>query len=219
MNKVVIFGLGQMAEVAHFYLERDSELDVVAFTVHKEFKDRDEFHELPVVPFEDIRTSYPPSEFSLFAPVSYKKVNKNRAEIFAAGKEMGYSFVTYISSRATYYDTPVGENCFIFENNVIQPYTSIADDVIMWSGNHFGHHSRIGNHCFIASHVVISGGVEVGDYTFIGVNATIRDNISIGKENVIGAGAIILDSTEDRAVYPAKKTEKATIPSNRLKRI
>jgi sugar O-acyltransferase (sialic acid O-acetyltransferase NeuD family) len=219
MNKVVIFGLGQMAEVAHFYLERDSAFEVAAFTVHEEFKDRDEFHELPVVPFEDIKTSYPPSEFSLFAPVSYKKVNKNRAEIFAAGKEMGYSFVTYISSRATYYDTPVGENCFIFENNVIQPYTSIGDDVIMWSGNHFGHHSRIGNHCFIASHVVISGGVEVGDYTFIGVNATIRDNISIGKENVIGAGAIILESTEDKAVYPAKKTEKATIPSNRLKRI
>jgi len=61
--------------------------------------------------------------------------------------------------------------------------------------------------------------VTLGEYSFIGVNATIRDNVKIGKENVIGAGSLILTDTEDKAVYSPKETEKARVPSNRLRGI
>ena len=53
MSKVVIFGIGQIAEVIHFYLTSDSDHDVVAFTVDREYLTKQQFKDLPVVPFED----------------------------------------------------------------------------------------------------------------------------------------------------------------------
>jgi len=217
MAKVIIFGIGQIAEIAHFYLTNDSEHEVVAFTVDKEFLKGDSFHTLPVVAYEDLIEKYPPNEFKMFIPISYKKVNKLRAEKFADAKAKGYKCVSYISSKATYYNTPVGENCFIFENNVIQPFTSIGDNCILWSGNHIGHHTTIEDHCFLASHVVISGKVNIGEFSFLGVNSTISDNVSIGIANVIGSGAIIFKDTDDNAVYSPSETEKSRVSSNRLR--
>jgi len=200
MSKVVIFGVGQIAEIAHFYLTHDSEHEVVAFTVDREYINQNSFHHLPLVAFEEITDHYPPSQYQLFLPISYKKFNQIRAKKYLEAKTKGYSFISYISSKATYYNTPVGENCFIFENNVIQPFTEIGDNCILWSGNHIGHHSKIGNHCFLASHIVVSGKVEIGDYTFIGVNATIADNLIIGKHNIIGAGALVIKNTQDNTI-------------------
>jgi len=219
MAKVVVFGTGQIAEIAHFYLEQDSEHDVIAFTIDQAYYVNSEFHGLPVAPYESLEELYPPSEYKLFIPISYKKVNKLREEKFVDAKRKGYECVSYISSKATYYNTSVGENCFIFENNVIQPFTKIGDNCILWSGNHIGHHTVIKDHCFIASHVVISGSVEIGEFSFLGVNAAVRDNVKVGKENVIGAGSLILEDTDDRAVFSSKGTEKARVPSNRLRGI
>lgn len=219
MAKVVIFGVGQIAEVAHYYLTHDSEHEVVGFTVDQSYIIEKKFHGLEVVPYEELESHFPPENYMVFMPISYKGVNSLRKEKYLNAKSRGYSFVSYISSRATYYDTPVGENCFIFENNVIQPFTHIGNNCILWSGNHIGHHSVIEDHCFLASHVVISGSVVIGERSFLGVNATVRDNINVGTENVIGAGALILSDTEDKAVFPSKETEKSRVPSNRLKGI
>lgn len=217
MAKVVIFGIGQIAEIAHFYLTNDSEHEVVAFTVDKEFIETEKFHDLPVVAYEDLEEKYPPNEYKMFIPISYKKVNKLRAEKFTDAKSKGYTCVSYISSKATYYNTPVGENCFIFENNVIQPFTKIGDNCILWSGNHIGHHTTIEDHCFLASHVVVSGNVTIGESSFLGVNCTIADNVIIGKSNVIGSSAVIFKNTDDNSVYSPIETEKSRVPSNRLR--
>lgn len=217
MAKVIIFGVGQIAEIAHFYLTSDSEHDVVAFTVDKEFIKKDSFHDLPVVAYEDIVKKYPPNAYKMFIPISYKKVNKLRTDKFADAKSKGYKCISYISSKAVYYDTPVGENCFIFENNVIQPFSTIGDNCILWSGNHIGHHTTIEDHCFLASHVVVSGNVTIGESSFLGVNCTIADNVCIGKSNVIGSGAIIFKNTDDYSVYSPVETEKSKVPSNRLR--
>ena len=80
-----------------------------------------------------------------------------------------------------------------------------------------GHDVQIGDHCFIASHAVISGRVTVGEYSFIGVNATIRDGVTINRECVIGAGALILGDTEPQGVYRATPTERSTVTSDRLR--
>jgi sugar O-acyltransferase (sialic acid O-acetyltransferase NeuD family) len=217
MAKVVVFGVGQIAELAHFYLTNDSDHEVVAFTVDNEFLENDSFHNLPVVDYEGLIEKYPPAEYEMFIPISYKKVNKLRVEKFEDAKSKGYRCISYISSKATYYNTLVGENCFIFENNIIQPFTSIGDNCILWSGNHIGHHTAIKDHCFIASHVVISGNVTIGESSFLGVNCTISDNINIGKSNVIGSSAVIFKNTDDNSVYSPAETEKSKVPSNRLR--
>ena len=219
MANVVIFGTGQNAEVAHHYLTRDSEHNVVAFTADRAAVDRDTFHGLPVVDFELVEQRYSPEFFSLFVPISFRDVNNLRAAKYLAGKAKGYKFISYVSSRAICETENIGENCFILENNVVQPYVSIGDNVILWSGNHIGHHTTVESHCFVASHAVVSGHVVIGEKTFIGVNATIRDNIRVGKSNVIGAGALVLKSTPDRAVIRARASEIARVTSDKLKSI
>ena len=147
-------------------------------------------------------------------------MNAIRAGKYNEAKNKGYELISYISSKATHWgDTEIGDNCFIFENQVIQPFVKIGNDVILWSGNHFGHNVVIGDHCFIASHVVVSGGVSIGAYSFIGVNATIRDDVTIGRECIIGAGALILNNTRDKEVYIAKPTELYRLDSTRFEKM
>lgn len=218
MEKVIIFGLGDISQIANFYLSSDDRYQVVAFTIDQEYINKDTFESLPIVPFENIEDSYLTEEYKLFIPLSYTKVNKLREKKFNEAKEKGFSFISYISPKATIAsNTIIGENCFIFEDNTIQPFVKIKDNCILWSGNHIGHHSTIKENCFISSHVVISGGCEIGENSFIGVNATLRDHIKIGKSNVIGAGTLILGDTEDNKVYMATATEVSRVPSSRLR--
>ncbi len=220
VKKVVIFGEGEFAEVAHFYLSNDSEYEVVAFTVNEKNIKNKELFGLPVVPFENIESTFSPHEFSMFIAIGYSKVNKTRANIFNQAKSKGYDLISYVNSKVTKWgEIDMGENCFILENVVIQPFVSIGDDVIIWSGNHIGHHTKIGDHCFITSHVVISGNVTIGPYCFLGVNATIRDGITIAKECVIGAGSLILNDTKEKEVYTSEKAKLLGVASDQLKHI
>ena len=170
MAKIVIFGINDLAELAHFYLTTDSEHEVVAFTVHNEYKTSDTFKELPLINFETIQATYPPSDYKLFAPMIGTRMNKFREKIYNEGKSMGYDFISYISSKATFFNNKIGDNCFILENNTIQPFTTIGNNVILWSGNHIGHHSVIKDHVFFTSHVVLSGHCTIESYSILGVN-------------------------------------------------
>lgn len=220
MKPVVIFGAGDIAEIAHFYLANDSVYEVAAFTVDGEYLKEAELCGLPVVAFEEMDKTFPPDSHDMFVALSYARVNRFRAEKCAAVKDKGYALISYISSKATLWEgLNTGENCFILEDNNIQPFVKIGNNVTLWSGNHIGHHSVIKDNSFIASHVVISGGVTVEENCFIGVNATIRDHVTIAKNSVIGAGALILKDTQENGVYLAKEAELSRVPSNRLRKI
>jgi sugar O-acyltransferase (sialic acid O-acetyltransferase NeuD family) len=215
MARVIVFGLRDFAALAHFYLEHDTDHQVVAFTVTGDHVPTERsFEGKPVVPFEELDRRYPPEEFRLFAPMSARGMNRTRESIYRQGKELGYSFISYVSSRATIFaGTNVGENCFILEDNTIQPFAKIGDNVILWSGNHIGHHSRVGDHVMFTSHVVLSGHCIVEPYCFLGVNATIRDGIRLGEGTLVGMGACVGRDTEPWSVYqgnPARKREVAS---------
>lgn len=217
---LVIFGLGQMAELAHYYFENDSDYDVVGFVVDPDFKSAETFLGLPVVTTEGLVTQFNPKDHSAFVAIGYSKLNENRREKCELLEDLDYILASYISSHATVLnDGKIGRNCFILEDNTVQPFVTIGDNVTLWSGNHIGHHTTIGDHNFIASHVVISGNVRVGKSCFIGVNVTIRDDISIGDKCVFGAGATIIADCDAEGVYPANSTERARIPSSRLRKI
>lgn len=217
---LIIFGSGDIAQLAHYYFSTDSDYEIEAFTVDAAYLTESECCGLPIVPFEELPNRYPPETHEIFIALSYSKLNQIRKEKYLAAKAAGYHITSYISSRATVLNNGrIGENCFILEDNTIQPFVSIGNNVTLWSGNHIGHHSIIHDHCFIASHVVVSGGVEIGESCFIGVNATLRDHIKIGAQCVIGAGALILGSTEVDGVYLGPATQRSRVPSNRLRKI
>ncbi len=219
-RKLVIFGHGDIAQLAHYYFSSDSDLEVVAFTVDPEFIDRETFCGLPLVNFTSIEEMYPPNQYLMFVALSYSKINTVRRERYDQAKGLGYELASYISSRATVLnDQRVGDNCFILEDNVIQPFVTIGNNVTLWSGNHIGHHSTIHDHVFIASHAVISGHCDIGSQCFIGVNATIRDNISIGDRCIIGAGSLILSNAEPEGLYRGPETMRLQRSSLNQKRI
>jgi len=220
LKKVIIFGTGDFAQLVHYYLTHDSQYEIIAFTANKQFINNEKLFGLPVVPFEEIESKYPPTDFDMFIAIAYSKINKTRASIFQEAKNKGYDLISYINSKTTTWDDlTIGENCFIFENVVIQPFVKIGNDVIIWSGNHIGHHSIINDHCFITSHVVISGNVIIEPYCFLGVNSTLRDGIHIAKECVIGAGAVILEDTKEKGVYSVNSAKLLPMNSNELKHL
>lgn len=208
MAQLVVFGAGEIAELAYFYFTRDSEHDVVAFAVDREYRKAESFQGLPLLDVEEVAGRYPPAAYKAFIALGYARMNKARAEKYALLKSFGYELVSYVSSRCTFLaDDPVGDNCFILEDNTIQPFVKIGNDVTMWSGNHIGHESVIEDHCFIASHVVIAGHVQVKPYCFIGINATLRNGIVIAPETLVGAGALIMKNTAEKSVYIPQRTE------------
>jgi sugar O-acyltransferase (sialic acid O-acetyltransferase NeuD family) len=209
MAKVIIFGVLDTAELAHYYLEHDSEHEVVAFSVNREYIQEESFRGLPLVAFEDVENVFPPSEYSFFAPMTGRNMNRNREAVYNQVKAKGYQFISYISSHATILDRKViGENCFILEDNTIQPFTTVGNNVVMWSGNHIGHHGQIKDHVFFTSHVVMSGHCVIESYSFFGVNSTIRDYMTIAQGTLVGMASAVTKDTEEWGIYignPAKK--------------
>ena len=198
---IVIFGNGSIAELAHYYFLNDSPRQVAAFTVDAEYKDSAEFSGLPLTSFESIEAEYPPDQFDMFVALGYGKLNQTRQQKFEVARERGYRLASYVCSRlVSWQNVPVGENCFILENQTVQPFCTIGDNVTLWSGNHIGHHSHIADHVFISSHVVISGHCRIGERCFIGVNSTLRDNCTLGSDSFVGMGAAITRDVPEGSV-------------------
>jgi sugar O-acyltransferase (sialic acid O-acetyltransferase NeuD family) len=205
-----------MARMTHFYLRHDSPHDVVAFTVDRARISEETLFGLPIVPFEDIQTLYPPHEYRMAVPIAFSRVNHLRAAKYEEAKAKEYELISYVSSKAaTWPGLVMGDNCFIFENSVVGPYATIGNDVVI-AGSSIGHDSVIGDHCFLASHAVVLGSVTVGAYSVLGANSTCRDGISIGSGCIIGAGVTMTRSAPDRGVYVSKPAERLAKSSDVL---
>jgi sugar O-acyltransferase (sialic acid O-acetyltransferase NeuD family) len=216
-RKLVIVGDSAFAEIAHEYFDADSDYRVVGFSVEQAFFGRDSLHGLPVVPFESLEQHFAPAEHSVYVAATYTQLNRLRARLAGAAKARGYALASYISSRAfVWRNVQLGEHCFIFEDNTVQPFVRIGDNVVLWSGNHIGHHSVVGDHCFVSSHVVISGFCTIGSHSFLGVNATLANNLTLGRDNWIGPNTAVMKDTADGALFKTEQPEPARISATRF---
>ena len=208
MAKIVIFGAGDIARLADFYFSTDSEHEVAAFTVDAAYLTGETFLDRPLIPFDRVASAYPPSSYKMFVALSYAKMNQVREAKWRDARAAGYDLVSYVSSRCSFLTQyPIGDNCFILEDNTVQPFVRIGNDVTLWSGNHIGHDSAIGDHSFVSSHVVVSGNVKIGSNCFIGVNATLGNGITVAPFTLVGAGALIMKDTTARSVFVPARTE------------
>jgi len=218
-KKLVIFGTGEMAEMALYYFSHDSLYEVIAFAADDAYVEQNSFKQLPLIPLSRLVDTYPPEEFEAHVALSYRKMNRTRDEKYHALKRLGYRLASYICTKSAFWpDLQIGDNCFILENQTIQPTVKIGSDVVIWSGNHLGHRGVIGDHTYISSHVCIAGFVTIGTHCFLGINATIRDFVNIGNRVFVGLGASVVSDVPDDAVvlgskgqiYPAEsETAKA----------
>lgn len=217
MEKIIIVGIGETADIAYEYFTQDSDYEVVAFSVNMEYKNSESYHGLPLIELEELVNIYPCHEYKIFVAMSSGKLNRNRQNVYEQVKALGYTCVSYVSSRAFVWRTAkVGENCFIFENNVIQHGVEIGNNVVLWSGNHVGHQTRIRDHVFISSHCVISGYCDIGENSFLGVNATFADHVKIDRDCFIGMGAIVSKEVPENSLVVPARSEIAKITAKKL---
>jgi len=197
-RNLIIIGDSAFAEVAYEYFTHDSPYRVVAFAVEREFLTREMLFDIPVVPFEEINERFDNDTHDFYAALVYTQMNRLRTRLYNEAKNKGFKPASYISSRAFVWpNVELGEHCFIFEDNTVQPFVRIGSNVVLWSGNHVGHHSVVRDNCFISSHVVVSGFCTVGANCFIGVNATFGNNLTVGDDCLIGSGALIARDVPD----------------------
>lgn len=217
-RSLVIFGSAEIAELAKFYFENDSDYRVVAFTVDDSYVKGDNCQGLPLVPFSEVTKRFPPVDHAMHVALSYAKLNRVRQEKYEQAKAAGYRLASYVCSKSvTWPDLTIGDNCFILENQTIQPTVKIGNNVMVWSGNHLGHGTIIGDHTYIASHVVISGHCTIGQRCFFGVNATVKDFTAIGDECFLAMDASVTKDMPGGAVALGMPAEIFTDDDRRAK--
>ena len=130
-KKAILFGTSGQAEVMDYLLTLDSEYEVVAFTATKDYIEKDEIYNKPLIAFENIEKSFLPSDFEMHIAIGYNDRNKTREKFYRLAKSKGYKLLTYVSSRCTNYAKKIGDNCFIFEDNTLQPFVEIGNNCIL----------------------------------------------------------------------------------------
>ncbi len=217
MSRVVIFGTGQTAEIIYHYLITDSQHQIVAFTADKKFISKKSFLGLPLVPFEVIEKKYPPDKFDMFVALSYRDLNRVRANKYRQAKRKKYKLISYISSKSGIVgNIKIGDNCLVLENQVIQPYASIGNNVFIWGGVLVGHHSIVGDHCWLTSEASVGGNAQIGSYCFLGMNSTIGHMITVGRESFIGANTLVTKNTTNKSVYITPDTQPYRLNSDQF---
>ncbi len=212
-KKLVIIGCGELARIAYEYFTFDSDYEVVGFSVERAYLNETTLYDKPIVAFDELNAHFPPNIHHTFVAIPASKLNRLRTRLYTEVKAKGYHCATYISSHAfVWRNAEIGDNCFIFEHNTVQPFVKIGNNVILWSGNHIGHQTVIEDNCFLSSHVVVSGYCRIGESCFLGVNSTLNDHVEIPRDCIIASGSLVSKSLlEPEKIYygaPAKEMPK-----------
>src|SRR5918993_4514019 len=181
MSKIVLFGTGRGASVAHRFLAADSPHEVVGFTVDASSLREQTYRGLPVVPFEEVESHFPPGDFRMLILLGYQQMNGLRAAKYDAAKAKGYTLESYVASNIFRVEPiSVGENCFVMDNQSISLDVTIGNNVVMWSSNHIGDLTHIGDHAWLTSNVTVAASVKIGERAFIGIGATVSNGVAVG---------------------------------------
>jgi sugar O-acyltransferase (sialic acid O-acetyltransferase NeuD family) len=217
-GRTVIFGTGQLSELAWHCLVNDSPLEPVAFAVDRAPPDGGTHLGLPVLPFEDLPRSHPPGEVRLLVPIAYRDVNRARRDVYLRARAMGYGFASYVSSRASVWDpAALGENVTVYEQAAVQAFAEVGENAVIRSGAIVSHHARIGAHAFLAIGAVIGAGARLGERVFVGLNATVGDGVQVGEGCVIAAGAVLTRDAEPEGVYAGVPAVRRGVPAARAR--
>jgi len=220
MDDIVLFGAGQIAQVARAYVDAHGPDRIVGFTVDAAYRNATTFEGLPLVAWEELAARFPPHAVKLLGPLSYRALNELRRDRHAEGRARGYSFASFVHPASHVYAEEIGENAFILEANVIQPFVKIGQGVIMWSGNHVGHHSVIEDYCFFGGYVAIGSNVRIGERTFLGGRASVDPGVTIGAGCLLSLRATVRAHVPPESVVRGPEGGRAVQFGNaRLKRL
>ena len=208
MRDLVIFGVGQTSEICSFYFKNFSDYNIVAYTVDKQNLKESTFLSKPVISFEKLEKDFPAKRFKVFVAIGYSNLNMTRSIKFFEVEKKGYKFASFVHPVNNGLNKlDLGKNCFLLENQSIQPFSKIGNNCFIWSSVLIGHHSMIGNHCWITSEVSLGGNTSIGERCFLGINSTIGHFVNIGDDCFIGANALVTKNAKNGSVFIEKDTD------------
>ena len=200
-KNLIIYGDSSYAEMIAHYFQTDSEYQVVAFCVDREYKTREKIGDLPVVALEDIENYYSPKEHHIFAAIGYKSVRTHKS-LFEKIASLSFPVASYISSKAIVdSSSKIGINCLILPGVILEPNTIIEENCFINSAAIVCHDTRIKAHSILAAGSVIGGHTTIGESSLIGFNATVAELLTLGNETLLGASSLLLTNTEPHTMY------------------
>ena len=79
-NKLLIFGNGEIAELAKYYFDKEGKYEVVAFVIDKKYIKENKFKNLPVIALEEVEKQYGINDYFFHVALSYQKLNNVKEE-------------------------------------------------------------------------------------------------------------------------------------------
>lgn len=216
---IVVVSAGTAAEVIYAYLRRFSNFNVVGFTVDRDHMPDGKVMNKPVVPWDTVKTEFPPEQVRLIGPPTYARLNTYRRDRYYEGLEMGYDFASFIHPDSNIMTDDIGDHVIILDQCVVLPGTRIGNNVIIWCNTHVGHHCTIGDHVFMSSQVGIGGSTTVGEETYLAGQAGVMNKARIGARCAILNQAGIKQAIPDDSVVVGAESRIKPYSSAKIKRL
>ena len=204
-RKCIMFGLTTFAEMVRYYVEKYTDIEVIAYTVDAKYKKENIYDGLPVVAFEDMDGIYPSDESLVIIGLGYSKMNDLRKQKFIQVKEKGYKIEGFIHPSVIQDIGERGEGNIIFEGAVLGYNVKLGDGNIIWNGCNISHESVIGDFNHFSAGTTLGGKTIVKNNCFFGMNSVIRGPKIVEDYTLVGAGCYINNDTKAYGVYvPAR---------------
>ena len=206
MKDVVIFGANDLGRLLKFYLKDDHDTrNVVAFTMDREYIQADKYFGVPVIPFDQINSEYPPDGYEIMLAIGNSRMNDIRKKIFYECKEKGYTVASYYHSTCSIHSNDIGEGNILLENCLVYPFSEIGDGNLLWDHVLISHDCCVGNFNTFSSYADLCGYVTIGNNGFFGKHCIINEYSKIAYYTLIGANAYAKKETQPYdVVVPAR---------------
>lgn len=205
MKDIVILGNNDFGRLLKYYISIDDERKVVAFTVNKEYIKKEQFCDLPVVPFEQIESVYPPERYEIMLAIGNSKMNDVRKKMYYECKKKGYTIASYIHSSCSIHTQDIGEGNILLENCLLYPYSKLGNGNLLWDHVLISHDCIVGDFNTFSSYADLCGYVKIGNNGYFGKHCILNDFMIINDYTLIGAGAYAKkDTNMYDVVVPAR---------------
>lgn len=196
MKNIVILGNTDFGRMLKYYIELDDDRKIEAFTVSREYIEKDTFCDLPVVAFEDIENFYPPEKYEILLAIGNSKMNDVRKKMFYECKKKGYTIATYIHSSCSVHTKDIGEGNIILENCLLYPFSKLGKCNLLWDHVSISHDCEVGDFNTFASYSDLCGYVKIGNNGYFGKHCII-DVPEIADYTLVGAAAYAKVKTKE----------------------
>ena len=167
MKNIIIFGANDFGRLLKYYIEKDDPRNVVAFTMNRDYIEKDSFLGVPVVEFETIDKKYSAEDYEILIAIGNSKMNNVRKKIFEECKKKGYTVASFIHSSCSIHSNDIGEGNILLENCLVYPYSKIGKGNLLWDHVLISHDCVVGDFNTFSSYADLCGYVKIGNIVYL----------------------------------------------------